>query len=72
MNIKCRGVVSSQDCANGPVVDRDEAESMLALKKVKNCLSTCDSSKASTGRLSLKSRRIPLTVLTVSLFTFDA
>jgi hypothetical protein len=53
-------------------VDLDEAESMLALKKVKNCLSTCDNSKASTGRLSLKSRRIPLTVLTVSLLTFDA
>ena len=50
-------------------VDRVEAESMLALKKVKNCLSTCDNSKASTGRLSLKSRRIPLTVLTVSLLT---
>ena len=45
---------------------------MLALKKVKNCLSTCDNSKALTGRLSLKSRRIPLTVLTVSLLTFDA
>ena len=35
-------------------VDRIEAESMLALKKVKNCLSTCDNSKASTGRLSFK------------------
>ena len=52
-------------------VDRVEAESMLALKKVKNCLSACDNSQASTGRLSLKSRRIPLTVLTLSL-TFDA
>ena len=51
-------------------VDRDEAESMLARKKVRNCLSTCDNSKASTGRLSLNCRRIPLTVLTVSLLTF--
>ena len=53
-------------------VDCDKAESMLALKKVKNCPSTCDNSKASTGRLSLKSWLIPLTVLTVSLLTFDA
>ena len=48
-------------------VDRVEAESMLALKKVQNCLRTCDNPKASTGPLSLKSRGIPLTVLTVSL-----
>ena len=52
-------------------VDRVEAKSMLALKKVKNCLSTCGNAKAS-GQLSLKSWRVPLTVLTViENLTFD-